>query len=139
MHHLGAWLAEVGYVEIEVEGTAFTKRFNFARRSNCGVQTEKRCAARFFYQLDEDNQILQAHRHRDDGNTALLNGRIKEDYKRGAFIARRIMSQADISLTNDRPNTGSYFVNTKLYAQWRDDVDTILKRRYGTVPDGYGY
>ncbi len=57
----------------------------------------------------------------------------------GAFIARRIMEQANISPVDGQAKYRAYFVNTTLYAQWQDDVDTILETTSTEqYPDGYG-
>ena len=47
------------------------------------------------------------------------------------FIASRIEMQAEISTTNGIKKYKAYFVNTKIYKAYRDDVDTILRT------DGY--
>lgn len=47
------------------------------------------------------------------------------------FIARMIMEKADKSIEAGKKKYRAYFVNTKLYKNWKEDVDTIL------VTDGY--
>lgn len=47
------------------------------------------------------------------------------------FIARMIMVQADENLKAGRDKYRAYFVRTKLYEKWRNDVETIL------ITDGY--
>ena len=47
------------------------------------------------------------------------------------FIARMIMEKADKSIETGQKKYRAYFVNTKLYKNWKEDVDTIL------VTDGY--
>ena len=47
------------------------------------------------------------------------------------FIARMIMEKADKSIAAGQKKYRAYFVNTKLYKNWNEDVDTIL------VTDGY--
>ena len=49
-----------------------------------------------------------------------------------AFIANRIMEQADVSLEKGQEKYRAYFVNTNLYVDWQDDVNTILQT------EGYG-
>lgn len=44
-----------------------------------------------------------------------------------AFIARRIMMQADISEERGIEKYKAYFVKTKIYKSYRGDVDTILR------------
>ena len=48
-----------------------------------------------------------------------------------AFIARRIMMQADISEGRGIEKYKAYFVKTKIYKNYHNDVDTILRT------DGY--
>ena len=47
------------------------------------------------------------------------------------FIASRIMEEADKSTEAGQKKYRAYFVKTRLYKRWKDDVDTILKT------DGY--
>ncbi len=47
------------------------------------------------------------------------------------FIARMIMTQADKNLKAGQDKYRAYFVRTKLYEKWRNDVETIL------ITDGY--
>lgn len=47
------------------------------------------------------------------------------------FIARMIMAQADKNLKAGQDKYRAYFVLTKLYEKWRNDVETIL------ITDGY--
>lgn len=47
------------------------------------------------------------------------------------FIADRIMEQADRSIEAGQNKYRAYFVKTKLYEKWRNDVETIL------ITDGY--
>ena len=47
------------------------------------------------------------------------------------FIAKMIKRQADISVEKGIAKYKAYFVKTRLYAEYRDDVDTILRT------DGY--
>lgn len=47
------------------------------------------------------------------------------------FIARMIMAQADKNLKVGQDKYRAYFVRTKLYEKWRNDVETIL------ITDGY--
>ena len=47
------------------------------------------------------------------------------------FISRMIMEKADKSIEAGQKKYRAYFVNTKLYKNWKEDVDTIL------VTDGY--
>lgn len=47
------------------------------------------------------------------------------------FIAERIMEQADRSIEAGQNKYRAYFVKTKLYEKWRNDVETIL------ITDGY--
>ena len=47
------------------------------------------------------------------------------------FIAQQIEKQADISVEKGQAKYRAYFVNTKLYAKYKADVDTILET------DGY--
>lgn len=42
------------------------------------------------------------------------------------FIARMIMAQADKNLKAGQDKYRAYFVRTKLYEKWRNDVETIL-------------
>ena len=42
------------------------------------------------------------------------------------FIARMIMEKADKSIEAGQKKYRAYFVNTKLYKNWKEDVDTIL-------------
>lgn len=46
------------------------------------------------------------------------------------FIARRI-EEAEKSVEEGQKKYRAYFVKTRLYKRWKDDVDTILKT------DGY--
>ena len=48
------------------------------------------------------------------------------------FIAQRIMKDADISIERGQAKYEAYFVNTRLYLKYKEDVDTIL------MTDGYG-
>ena len=48
------------------------------------------------------------------------------------FIAQMIMKQADISIAKGQAKYRAYFVNTKLYVKWQDNVNTILET------EGYG-
>lgn len=48
-----------------------------------------------------------------------------------AFIARMIIKAADKSLEAGQAKYRAYFVKTKIYANYKDDVDTILRT------DGY--
>lgn len=47
------------------------------------------------------------------------------------FIARRIIEEADKSIEAGQKKYRAYFVKTRLYKRWKDNVDTILKT------DGY--
>ena len=47
------------------------------------------------------------------------------------FIARRIIEEADKSIEAGQKKYSAYFVKTRLYKRWKDNVDTILKT------DGY--
>ena len=47
------------------------------------------------------------------------------------FIASRIMEEADKSVEAGQKKYRAYFVKTRLYKRWIDNVDTILKT------DGY--
>ena len=47
------------------------------------------------------------------------------------FIARMIMKEADKSTAAGQKKYRAYFVKTRLYKRWKDNVDTILKT------DGY--
>ena len=47
------------------------------------------------------------------------------------FIASRIMEEADRSIEAGQKKYRAYFVKTRLYKRWKDNVDTILKT------DGY--
>lgn len=47
------------------------------------------------------------------------------------FIARMISKQADISEEKGIAKYKAYFIKTRIYARYRDDVDTILRT------DGY--
>lgn len=47
------------------------------------------------------------------------------------FIARRIMKEADKSVALGQKKYRAYFINTTLYKNWKEDVDTIL------ITDGY--
>ena len=47
------------------------------------------------------------------------------------FIASRIMEEADKSVEAGQKKYRAYFVKTRLYKRWKDNVDTILKT------DGY--
>lgn len=48
-----------------------------------------------------------------------------------AFIARMIIKAADKSLEAGQAKYRAYFIKTKIYANYKDDVDTILRT------DGY--
>lgn len=48
-----------------------------------------------------------------------------------AFIARMIKKQADISLEKGQAKYAAYFVKTRLYEDYRADVNAIL------IIDGY--
>ena len=48
-----------------------------------------------------------------------------------AFIARMIIREADKSIARGQAKYRAYFINTKLYANYKADVDTIL------TTDGY--
>lgn len=48
------------------------------------------------------------------------------------FMAKKIMQYADISVEEGQDKYRAYFVNTKIYARYQDEVDTILNI------DGYG-
>ena len=43
------------------------------------------------------------------------------------FIASRIMEEADKSVEAGQKKYRAYFVKTRLYKRWKDNVDTILK------------
>ena len=47
------------------------------------------------------------------------------------FIASRIMEESDKSIEAGQKKYRAYFVKTRLYKRWKDNVDTILKT------DGY--
>ena len=47
------------------------------------------------------------------------------------FIAKMIETQANISLENGQEKYRAYFVNTTIYAKWKESVDAIL------TADGY--
>lgn len=47
------------------------------------------------------------------------------------FIAKQIMKQADKSVELGQAKYRAYFVKTKLYLNWKEDVDAILST------DGY--
>lgn len=47
------------------------------------------------------------------------------------FIAQRIMKEAEISIERGQAKYRAYFVKTKLYARYQEDVDVIL------TTDGY--
>lgn len=47
------------------------------------------------------------------------------------FIARMISKQADISEEKGVAKYKAYFIKTKIYARYREDIDTILRT------DGY--
>ena len=47
------------------------------------------------------------------------------------FIARMIMKEADKSIEAGQKKYRAYFVKTKLYKNWNEDVYTIL------ITDGY--
>lgn len=49
-----------------------------------------------------------------------------------AFIADRIMLEANKSLELGQEKYRAYFINTSLYLKYKQDVDTILQT------DGYG-
>lgn len=42
------------------------------------------------------------------------------------FIANMIMKQAKISLENGQNKYRAYFINTTLYAKYKEEVDAIL-------------
>ncbi len=48
-----------------------------------------------------------------------------------AFIARMIIKARTTSLEAGQAKYRAYFINTNLYLQWQDDVNTILET------DGY--
>lgn len=48
------------------------------------------------------------------------------------FIAKRIEEAADKSSVSGKEKYNAYFVNTKIYAKYKADVDAIL------MIDGYG-
>lgn len=48
-----------------------------------------------------------------------------------AFIARMIIKAADKNLEAGQAKYRAYFIKTKIYANYKDDVDTILRT------DGY--
>ena len=43
------------------------------------------------------------------------------------FVAKMIMKSRDISLEKGQAKYAAYFVNTRIYAKYRADVDLILK------------
>lgn len=43
------------------------------------------------------------------------------------FIARMIEQETDKSLEKGRDKYRAYFVNTRLYQNWRDEVNSILE------------
>lgn len=47
------------------------------------------------------------------------------------FIAKMIMKQGDISVEKGQDKYRAYFIKTRIYAAYREDVDTILRT------DGY--
>ena len=47
------------------------------------------------------------------------------------FIAQRIMKDADISIQKGQAKYRAYFINTKIYAKYKEEVDVIL------ATDGY--
>lgn len=47
------------------------------------------------------------------------------------FIAKMIETQANISLENGQEKYRAYFVDTAIYAKWKESVDAIL------TADGY--
>lgn len=47
------------------------------------------------------------------------------------FIAKMIKTQADISLEKGQDKYRAYFVDTAIYAKWKESVDAIL------TADGY--
>lgn len=47
------------------------------------------------------------------------------------FIAQRIMKDAEISIERGQAKYRAYFVSTKLYLKYKEDVDVIL------ATDGY--
>lgn len=51
--------------------------------------------------------------------------------KMSEFIANRIEMQAEVSIEKGIKKYKAYFVNTKIYKSYKDDVDTILRT------DGY--
>ena len=42
------------------------------------------------------------------------------------FIAKMIMTQADVYLENGQEKYRAYFIKTTLYTKWQPEVDTIL-------------
>jgi hypothetical protein len=52
--------------------------------------------------------------------------------KMAEFIASRIIKARQTSLEAGQTKYRAYFINTTLYADWKNDVDTIL------TTDGYG-
>jgi hypothetical protein len=55
------------------------------------------------------------------------------------FIAQRIIAQADISLEAGQAKYRAYFVKTKLYASYQDEVNSILETTDSAkYPSGYG-
>ena len=43
------------------------------------------------------------------------------------YIARNIIKARDISLTKGQSKYRTYFIKTKLYKKYQDEVDTILE------------
>lgn len=43
------------------------------------------------------------------------------------FIAGRIMEEANKSIEAGQKKYRAYFVKTRLYKRWKDEVDTILE------------
>ncbi len=42
------------------------------------------------------------------------------------FIARMIMAKAEVGIEQGKEKYRAYFIKTKLYEKWREDVETIL-------------
>lgn len=47
------------------------------------------------------------------------------------FIAKMIMTKADVDIEQGKEKYRAYFIKTKLYEKWREDVETIL------ITEGY--
>jgi len=47
------------------------------------------------------------------------------------FIARMIMTKAENDIEQGKDKYRAYFIKTKLYEKWRDDVEAIL------ITEGY--